>query len=82
MGYKKLIRLFIYLAFVLIALPANAQITSLQNAIDKLDGYKSFSYQSVIKQKEAFGDTLVQNQRYPKIKKLAISIDMNLYMAI
>ena len=68
MGYKKLIRLFIYLAFVLIALPANAQITSLQNAIDKLDGYKSFSYQSVIKQKEAFGDTLVQNQKFVLLK--------------
>lgn len=68
MTYKKLIRLFIYLELVLTGLNTNAQVAILQNAIDKLEGYKSISYQYVIKQKEAFGDTLAGQQKFVLLK--------------
>lgn len=68
MTYKKLASLFIYLGAVLTGLKTNAQVAILQNAIDKLEGYKSISYQYVIKQKEAFGDTLVGQQKFVLLK--------------
>jgi len=65
---KKLIRLFICLGFILIGSNTNAQVALLQNTIDKLESYKNFSYQYVYKQKEAFGDTLVLNQKFALLK--------------
>lgn len=68
MTFEKLIRLFIYLGLILTGLNTKAQVSTLQNTIDKLDSYKSFSYQYIIKQKEAFGDTLIQNQKFALLK--------------
>jgi hypothetical protein len=64
MTYEKLIKLFICLAFFLTGLDVNAQVTILQNTIDKLESYKNFSYQYVYKQKEVFSDTLIENEKY------------------
>src|ERR1700745_2237701 len=68
MTYKKLIKLFICLAFILTGLNVNAQVAILQNTIDKLGSYKNFSYQYVYKQKEMFSDTLIQNQKFVLLK--------------
>ncbi|WP_299517472.1 TlpA disulfide reductase family protein [Mucilaginibacter sp.] len=46
----------------------NAQIAILQNAIDKLESNKNFSYQYVYKQKEVFSDTLIENEKYVLLK--------------
>ncbi|MDB5111745.1 MAG: hypothetical protein JWR67_2859 [Mucilaginibacter sp.] len=68
MTYEKLIKLFICLAFFLTGLDVNAQVTILQNAIDKLESYKNFSYQYVYKQKEVFSDTLIENEKFVLLK--------------
>lgn len=68
MTYKKLIRPFIYLAFIFTSLNTNAQVSVFQNTIDKLESYKNFSYQYVYKQKEVFSDTLIINQKYVLLK--------------
>jgi peroxiredoxin len=68
MTFEKLIRLFACLGLILTGLNANAQVPILQNAIDKLHGYKNFSYQYLNKQKEAFGDTLINHQKFTLLK--------------
>jgi len=68
MIYKKLIKLFICQGLILTALNTNAQVIILQKAIDQLYGYKNFSYQCVNKQKEAFGDTSIQKERFIFLK--------------
>lgn len=47
---------------------AGAQVAILQNAMDKLAGYKNFSYRHTYKQKEAFGDTLTRTDSYVLLK--------------
>ena len=55
---------FLYMALTLSGVQANAQASLLQIVIDKMDGYKQFSYQSIHRQKELFaGDTTVEEQR-------------------
>jgi peroxiredoxin len=68
MDFKRLIKPFICLEFILTGLNANAQSVILQNTIDKLDSYKNFSYQYVTKQKEVFGDTLIMNKKFVLLK--------------
>ncbi|WP_183561071.1 peroxiredoxin family protein [Mucilaginibacter sp. SP1R1] len=68
MPCTKLIKLLIYIAFILTGLKANAQVAILQNAIDKLESYKNFSYEYVYKQKEVFSDTLIYNQKFVLLK--------------
>ena len=68
MACKKLIKVFICLAFLLTGLNTKAQVAILQNTIDKLDSYKNFSYQYVYKQKEVFSDTLIDNQKFVLLK--------------
>lgn len=68
MIYKKITKLFICLGLILTGLNSKAQVALLQRTIDKLETYKNFSYQYVIKQKEAFGDTLVIHQKFVLLK--------------
>jgi peroxiredoxin len=68
MSYKKPIKQFICIAFILTGLDVNAQVAILQNAINKLESYKNFSYQYVYKQKEVFSDTLIYNQKFVLLK--------------
>jgi peroxiredoxin len=56
---KRLIKSCICIAFVLYSVYVNAQVSLLQNTIDKLESYKNFSYQSVYKQKDYTSDTLI-----------------------
>ena len=57
---KKFTKPFIFIAFVLWGVNANAQVSLLQNTIDKLESFKSFSYQSINKRKEFFTiDTVI-----------------------
>jgi len=68
MTYKKLIKQFICIAFILTDLDVNAQVAILQNTIDKLESFKNFSYQYIYKQKEVFSDTLIFNQKFVLLK--------------
>jgi peroxiredoxin len=68
MTYKKLIKLITCLGFILTTLNTTAQVSILQNAIDKLYGHKNFSYQYIDKQKEAFGDTSIQEEKFIFLK--------------
>ncbi|WP_166641847.1 peroxiredoxin family protein [Pedobacter duraquae] len=63
------IKLLLCIVLCQCSLTATAQINILQNSIDKLAGYTNFSYDYVYKQKEAFGDTLILNQRFELLKK-------------
>jgi len=65
---KKLIKLSVCMALVLHGVAANAQVSLLQNTIDKLGTYKNFSYNYVYKQKEVFSDTLTLNDKYVLLK--------------
>jgi peroxiredoxin len=56
---KGFIKSCICIAFVLFSVDVNAQVSLIQNTIDKLESYKNFSYQSVYKQKDYTSDTLV-----------------------
>lgn len=64
----KLIKPIICIAFILTGLDVSAQVVILQNAINKLGSYRNFSYQYVYKQKDAFGDTLINNGKYVLLK--------------
>jgi peroxiredoxin len=65
---KRLIKPCICIAFVLFSADVNAQVSLLQNTIDKLESYKNYSYQYVYKQKEVFSDTLILNEKYVLLK--------------
>src|ERR1700753_3427558 len=66
--YNKPAKLFICLLLILTGVRAKTQVAVLQNAIDKLETYKNFSYQYVYKQKEVFSDTLIERQRFVLLK--------------
>lgn len=66
---KKLVLSLIFLVFAILSLGVNAQVSLVQNAIDKIDGYKNFSYQSVNKLKELFTrDTIMEQHNSLFIK--------------
>jgi peroxiredoxin len=56
---KRLIKPLICIAIVLFSVNVNAQVSLLQNTIDKLEGYKNFSYQYTSKQKDYTSDTSI-----------------------
>lgn len=56
---KKLIKLLIPIALILLSVNVNAQVSLVQNIIDKLEGYKSFSYHCTYKQKDYTSDTSI-----------------------
>lgn len=56
---KGLINSCICMAFVLFSVGVNAQVSLIQNTIDKLESYKNFSYRAVYKQKDYTSDTLI-----------------------
>ena len=56
---SKLIKPIICMAFISFGMSAMAQVSLIQRAIDKLEGYKNFSYQDTYKQKEYTNDTLI-----------------------
>ena len=68
MSYKKLLKLFICLEFILTGLIAQAQNVLLKQTIDKLAAYRNFSYQNIYKQKEAFSDTAVFYKSFLALK--------------
>lgn len=65
---KRLIKPTICIALILHSVGATAQVSLLQNAIDKLESFKNYSYDRVYKQKEAFGDTLILSEKYVLLK--------------
>jgi len=65
---NRFIRLFICSAFVLFSTSVIAQVSLVQNTIDKLESYKNFSYQYVYKQKEVFSDTLIYSEKFVLLK--------------
>ncbi|ASU35696.1 peroxiredoxin family protein [Mucilaginibacter xinganensis] len=64
-GRLKLITIIILFLF---SNAVKAQVPLIENAIDKLDSYKSFSYQYVYKQKEVFSDPLIINEKFVLLK--------------
>jgi len=60
---KKFKKLFICFAFALNSINVNAQTTLLQNAIDKLEGYKNFSYQCIEKTLDHTTDTATKQHK-------------------
>lgn len=56
---ERFLRPLICAAFVLFGLEGNAQVALIQKALDKIEGYKNFSYQSIYKQREYTSDTLI-----------------------
>ena len=54
---ENLVKPSIYIVFILLNVTADAQVSTVQNVIDKLESYKSFSYQSACKQKDYTSDT-------------------------
>jgi hypothetical protein len=68
-NFEKTIKLFIFLGILLSALNGNAQIDIIQNTTYKLESYKNLSFQYVYKQKEEFGDTLINEQKFIFLKK-------------
>lgn len=65
---KRRIKLFICIVFVLCGVDANAQVSLIQQAIDKIDIYENISYQFVVKQKEYTNDTLIMTHKDVLIK--------------
>jgi len=58
---KKFTRPSIFIAFVLWGVNANAQVSLIQNIIDKLEGYKNFSYQSINKRMDLTLDPTIMH---------------------
>ncbi|MDN5284626.1 MAG: Peroxiredoxin [Mucilaginibacter sp.] len=56
---KKLIRPSLFLIVFLYCSTVDAQISSIQNLIDKVESYNNFSYQSINKRKDMSADTTV-----------------------
>ncbi|PTS91905.1 hypothetical protein DBR11_28145 [Pedobacter sp. HMWF019] len=67
-NFKKLFKPLICLGILTPCLNSNAQVAIFQNTIDKLSSYKNFSFQYIYKQKEAFGDTLIIDQKFIFLK--------------
>ena len=58
---KNLVKPSIYIVFILLNVTANAQVSTVQNVIDKLESYKNFSYLSINEKKELFtSDTILE----------------------
>ena len=68
-NFKIVIKLFIFLGIFFSALSGHAQINIIHNTIYKLESYKNLSFQYVYKQKEEFGDTLINEQKFLFLKK-------------
>ena len=66
---KRLIKSFIYFPFVLWGVNVNAQVSLVQNTIDKLESYKNFSYRSINIQKEIFVSDTVTEQHHAVFEK-------------
>jgi len=60
---KTFFKLSIYSAFIMPAVKVNAQVSLIQNAIDKLESYKNFSYQTIRKQVVFTSDTTIMQQK-------------------
>lgn len=56
------------LALSVLAIKTNAQIAILQSTINKLQGYKSFSYDYIIKHKEPLRDTTLTKNKFVLLK--------------
>jgi peroxiredoxin len=69
-NFEKSIKLFFFLGILLSALNGHAQINIIQNTIYKLESYKNLSFEYVYKQKEEFGDTLINKQKFILLKKI------------
>jgi len=59
---RKLIKRIVFIVLVLCAGRVNAQISSIKNAIDKIESNKNFSYKTIIKQVGFTSDTLIMQQ--------------------
>jgi peroxiredoxin len=69
-AFKRLIKPFICIVPVFFSVHADAQVALLQNAIIKINSYKSLSYRSVNKKKELFSsDTITEHQHAILIKE-------------
>jgi len=60
---RGLIKSCICIAFVLYSVDVNAQVSLIQNTIDKLESYKNFSYQSSVKHKDYTSDTTMEQHK-------------------
>ncbi|SDT69201.1 Peroxiredoxin [Mucilaginibacter mallensis] len=60
---KGFVRLFACILLVLFSIEANAQVSLIQNAIDKLEGYKNFSYQCIEKTLDYTTDTTTKQHK-------------------
>ncbi len=57
-------RSLLYIAFIISSIQVNAQDSLFQTTLNKMEGYKTFSYQSIHKQKELFtSDTITEQQQ-------------------
>jgi peroxiredoxin len=56
---KKIVRPALFLAVFLCSSTVNAQISSIENLIDKVESYKNFSYQSINKRRDMSADTTI-----------------------
>ena len=61
LAIRKFTKPFIFIAFVLCSVDVNAQVSLLQNTIDKLESFKSFSYQFINKRKDFSIDTAIKH---------------------
>lgn len=59
---KKFTNPSVFIAFVLWGMNANAQVSLIQNIIDKLESYKNFSYESINKRMDLTIDTAIQHK--------------------
>jgi len=66
---KRFIKPSIFVAFVLYGVKVNAQVSLIQNAIDKIEGYKNFSYRCINRQKVATPDTQIMRHKDIFLKK-------------
>ncbi len=68
-AFKKPIRLFICFVIIFFSVSIKAQVSLLQNTIDKVGSYQNFSYQSISKEKEIFVSDTVTEQRHAIFEK-------------
>jgi len=66
---RRLTKPFFCIVFVLFGANVNAQVTSVQQIIDKMESYKNFSYRSVNKMKEIFSNDTTTEQKHAVFEK-------------
>lgn len=66
---RRLIKPFTCLLFLLSAVGVNAQTSSVQQIIDKMESYKNFSYRSVNRMREIFASDTVTTQNHTVLEK-------------